>query len=91
MTEGELTVCAPGGETYGAMLARVLAVLKRIASAEPGNAAVVTHGGVIRMLTFYLSGGCGQDFYVVGNATVNAFDAELILKAKLPEEGASGR
>lgn len=91
MTAGELTVCAPGGETYAAMLTRVLTALKRIAASEPGNVAVVTHGGVIRMLSFYLSGGCGRDFYVIGNATANAFDAEQILDAKLPEEGAGGR
>ena len=45
-----LNFAPPGGESATAMLARTLAFLDELRSTETPSAAVVTHGGVLRVL-----------------------------------------
>lgn len=45
-----VNVCPPGGESMLQMKKRVMRFWKELLQLSPGNAAVVTHGGVIRII-----------------------------------------
>jgi len=52
---------APGGETYTAFEARVIAEIGQLVKNEPGPIAVVTHAGVLRIVLQRLCGFSEQD------------------------------
>ena len=68
----------PSGESLEDVKNRVLSILQRIKSENnDGEAMIVTHGGIIRML-YHLQN--GEKFDLIENASLHTFDIDEILQ-----------
>jgi uncharacterized phosphatase len=67
----------PSGESTEDVRKRVVRILKKIKDEnQDGEALIVSHGGIIRMLTFLES---GEILDEIRNASLHSFDVERIL------------
>ncbi|HEU0085553.1 MAG TPA: histidine phosphatase family protein [Candidatus Paceibacterota bacterium] len=68
----------PSGEKVEDVKRRVLSILEKIKSENSdGEALIVAHGGIVRMLQFLETNEAMEE---IGNASVHAFDLDKILK-----------